>query len=66
MTDLIDAIVEGGGIWACMAVYLIISQGKRLSTLEDFTRTTIVPLLELMKDVKEELEDANKNRRNKD
>ena len=66
MTDLIDKIVEGGGIWACMACYLIVTQGKRLSTLEEFVRTTVVPLLEVMKDVKEELEDANKNRRNKD
>ena len=66
MMELIDRIVDGGGIWACMAVYLILSQHNRLTTLGDFVRTTIVPLLEVMKDVKEELEDANKNRRNKE
>ena len=66
MTALIDAVLEGGGIWACLACYLIISQGKRLTKLEVFTRETVVPLLEVMKEVKEELENANQNRRNKE
>ena len=64
--QLIDKVIDQGGIWCCLCVYMILYTNKKYTILEKEVRTTLKEALEkntkALNKVKECPYDANTNR----
>ena len=63
--QLISKIVEQGGIWCALCVYMILSSNRRYTALEKEVRDNLSGTIKentlALKDFKENTQNANKN-----
>ena len=62
--QLIEKVIEQGGIWCALCVYMILYTNKKYNTLERYVRDTLNETIKTNSDLLAKIEekiDANKN-----
>lgn len=62
--QLVEKVIEHGGIWCCLCVYMIIYTNKKYNALETYVRNTLNETIKTNSDLLSKIEekiDANKN-----